>query len=123
MQPGIETRSGDLAQGGREKVSVSEVQTVAHYRIGVEIAARLLLFQELAVALDRADVVADQMVEARAGNVWRPSVDVVNKTVDLVRLELEFLEEMLGNLQECESIQLVACNVSAKARGWAPVGA
>ena len=77
----------------------------------------MLLFQELAVALDRADVVADQMVEARAGNVWRPSVDVVNKTVDLVRLELEFLEEMLGNLQECESIQLVACNVSAKARG------
>ena len=74
----------------------------------------------LLVALDRANGVAQQGVEAGAGDVGRPGVDVVHEQVHLVGFKFEVTEKMRGNFQKGEGVEVAASGQCASLHAAAP---
>ncbi|MPN26477.1 hypothetical protein SDC9_173902 [bioreactor metagenome] len=81
---------------------------MADDRVGVEAGPRVLFVKELLVAFDHRNVLAHQRIEARARDMGRPGAHVLHEQVHLVRLELELLEEVLGDLEEGKGVELAA---------------
>ena len=75
---------------------------------GVEGRVRVLFLEVQLVLLDRANRVAQQLIELGARHARLPLVDVGHKAVHLGRLELEVLEKVVGNLEEGERVELAA---------------
>ncbi len=107
-QPRFERLARAVAQCPPEGGAVAQIEAVPYHRVGVEAGLRVGFLEMLLVALHGAQRGPQQGIEPRAGDAGRPSADVRHEQVHLARVEIAVLEEMVGDLQEGEGVELAA---------------
>ena len=74
-------------------------------RKGVQLVSGVLRLEVLFVALHDTDILPDEGIELSARDAGCPLLNVLNKAINLLRLEFEVFEEVTGNLEERESVR------------------